>query len=139
MGSNSPGPQLGGEEEVVATETVEVGTQVSGIVKALYVDYNSRVRKGQVLALVDAGPYEVQLEEAKAALASARAAADAAKVSVQEAKDAVKAAVMTGFMLSRYRLCRVPKPRGVRRTSTSKGPSSSRRRGSARIRSRSVS
>jgi HlyD family secretion protein len=38
---------------VSADTTVEIGTQVSGILSKLYVDYNSRVRKGQIIALID--------------------------------------------------------------------------------------
>ena len=36
-----------------AVTTVDVGTQVSGIVKKLYVDFNSVVKKGQVIAILD--------------------------------------------------------------------------------------
>ena len=38
---------------VSAVTTVEVGTQVSGTIKEIYVDYNSTVKKGQMIALID--------------------------------------------------------------------------------------
>ena len=38
---------------VNAVTTVLVGTQVSGTIKSLYVDFNSRVKKGQLIALID--------------------------------------------------------------------------------------
>lgn len=51
---------------------VEVGTQVSGIVNKLYVDYNSIVKKGQVIAELDKTNLESQLNSAKASLVSAK-------------------------------------------------------------------
>ena len=61
------------EETVTATGTVNpvttvlVGTQVSGTIKALYADYNSRVRKGQVVAQLEPSLFETQVEQARAA------------------------------------------------------------------------
>jgi HlyD family secretion protein len=46
--------------------TVQVGTQVSGTIKALYVDFNSRVKKGQLIAQIDPAFYETQLAQAQA-------------------------------------------------------------------------
>lgn len=63
---------------VTATGTLEpvtnvtVGTQVSGIVAHLYVDYNSTVKKGQVIAELDKSNLMSELESAKAQLASAQ-------------------------------------------------------------------
>ena len=51
---------------------VEVGTQVSGIVSKLYVDYNSVVKKGQVIAELDKTNLESELNNAKAILTSAK-------------------------------------------------------------------
>jgi HlyD family secretion protein len=51
-----------------ATRTVDVGSQVSGIVKKLYVDYNSIVAKGQLIAEMDPSTIEVQVESAQASL-----------------------------------------------------------------------
>lgn len=63
---------------ITATGTIEpvtsvtVGTQVSGIVSKLYVDYNSIVRKGQVIAELDKTNLTSELNTAKANLASAQ-------------------------------------------------------------------
>jgi len=53
--------------------TVNVGTQVSGVVKRLYADFNSRVKKGQLLAEMDKTPLLATLSETEAALENARA------------------------------------------------------------------
>ena len=65
------------ENSVTATGTIEavtsvtVGTQVSGIVNKLYVDYNSQVKKGQVIAELDKTNLLSELNTAKANMASA--------------------------------------------------------------------
>jgi HlyD family secretion protein len=59
-----------------ALETVEVGTQVSGIIDKIYVDYNSVVKKGQLLAQIDETPLLAQLEQSQASVESAEAEAD---------------------------------------------------------------
>ena len=59
-----------------ALETVEVGTQVSGIIDHIYVDYNSNVKKGQLLAKIDETPLLAQLEQSQASVESAEAEAD---------------------------------------------------------------
>ena len=51
---------------------VEVGTQVSGIISHIYVDYNSTVKKGQVIAELDRENLNSQLETAQAQLESAK-------------------------------------------------------------------
>jgi HlyD family secretion protein len=53
--------------------TVQVGTYVSGPIHALYVDYNSPVTKGQLVAKIDQAPFLVKVHEAEANLANARA------------------------------------------------------------------
>ena len=64
------------QNSVTATGTIEavtsvtVGTQVSGIVNKLYVDYNSQVKKGQVIAELDKTNLLSELNTAKANLAS---------------------------------------------------------------------
>lgn len=70
------------ENSITATGTIEpvtsvtVGTQVSGIVSKLYVDYNSVVKKGQVIAELDKTNLMSELNTAKANLASARSTLD---------------------------------------------------------------
>jgi HlyD family secretion protein len=53
--------------------TVKVGSQVSGIIKELYADYNTLVRRDEVVALIDPAFYEAQVEQAKAQLLMAKA------------------------------------------------------------------
>lgn len=66
------------QNSVTATGTIEavtsvtVGTQVSGIVSKLYVDYNTQVKKGQVIAELDKTNLMSELNIAKANLASAQ-------------------------------------------------------------------
>jgi HlyD family secretion protein len=62
---------------------VSVGTQVSGVVTALYADFNSRVAKGQIIALIDPTVSEAQLNGAKAAVLKAQAAYDNAKADLE--------------------------------------------------------
>jgi HlyD family secretion protein len=56
-----------------AVETVQVGTQVSGSVQRLYADYNSIVRKGQVLARLDPLLIQADITRAEATLRGAEA------------------------------------------------------------------
>ena len=61
---------------IEAVTTVEVGTQVSGIVNKLYVDYNSVVKKGQVIAVLDRTNLTSELTSAQANLRSAQTELD---------------------------------------------------------------
>jgi HlyD family secretion protein len=56
-----------------AVVTVQVGSQVSGRIQELHADFNSVVKKGQVLALIDPANFEAQRERAQAQLATAQA------------------------------------------------------------------
>lgn len=56
-----------------ATSTVDVGTQVSGKIAKLYVDFNSEVKKGQLLAVIDTVNLVEQVSDAQANLAKAKA------------------------------------------------------------------
>lgn len=68
------------QNSITATGTIEpvtsvtVGTQVSGIVSKLYVDYNSVVKKGQVIAELDKTNLMSQLNSARASLRSGQSA-----------------------------------------------------------------
>ncbi len=68
-----------------AVTSVQVGSQVSGTVSRLYVDFNSRVRRGQVIAQIDPALFEGSLLQAKADLANARASVATAKANLQKA------------------------------------------------------
>jgi len=67
---------------VNAVTTVSVGSQVSGTVQKIFVDYNSRVRKGDLIALIDPRLFEASLLQASGSLENARAALERAEVLV---------------------------------------------------------
>ncbi len=71
---------------VNAVTTVLVGTQVSGTIKNIYVDFNSPVKKGQVIAQIDPATFEAQVEQARANLLSARASLEKADAALLDAK-----------------------------------------------------
>jgi HlyD family secretion protein len=62
-----------------AVNSVDVGAQVSGIIDSLYVDFNSTVKAGQVLAVLDTTITASQVFDARAGLLRARAQLDQAK------------------------------------------------------------
>src|SRR5881296_1871909 len=68
-----------------ALVTVQVGTQVSGRIQDLYVDFNSPVRKGQVLAKIDPQFFKAAVEQAKANLAAAEGNLAKAKAQAADA------------------------------------------------------
>ena len=53
--------------------TIIVGTYVSGVIKELFCDYNTQVKKGQVCAKIDPRPYQTVVDQNKANLAVAKA------------------------------------------------------------------
>ncbi len=53
--------------------TVQVGTYVSGVIQALYCDYNTIVRQGQLCAKIDPRPYQTIVEQDRANLSTAKA------------------------------------------------------------------
>lgn len=71
---------------VNAVEMVEVGTQVSGTITEIYVDYNSPVKKGQLLALLDPDVLSSKVDESNANLALAQAGVLRAKANLIEAQ-----------------------------------------------------
>ena len=69
---------------VNAVTTVLVGTQVSGTIKQLFVDYNSTVKPGQMLAQIDPASFEAQVAQAAANLSLARANLEKSKVALRD-------------------------------------------------------
>jgi HlyD family secretion protein len=59
---------------VNAVVDVQVGSQVSGNIKALYADFNTKVTRGQLVALIDPEVFQTQVDQAQAALGSAHSA-----------------------------------------------------------------
>src|SRR5229473_2015083 len=76
--------------DVSAIVTVNVGSQVSGIIDKLYVDFNSPVKKGQPLASLDARLFQAQLERAEAGLASAKANVEKAQAAYNDSERIAK-------------------------------------------------
>ncbi len=58
-----------------AVVTVQVGSQVSGNIIALYADFNTKVKQGQLVARIDPAIFKAQVDQAKANLDTAKAAA----------------------------------------------------------------
>jgi HlyD family secretion protein len=56
---------------ISAVTTVQVGSQVSGIIFKIYVDFNSPVMKGQLLAELDPTPFKLQVQQREADLQQA--------------------------------------------------------------------
>jgi HlyD family secretion protein len=80
--------------------TINVGTQVSGMISEIDADFNSKVKKGQILAKIDPTTFQASLEQAQATLAQSEAQAEASgatasggPASVAEAQAQAQAAV----------------------------------------------
>jgi HlyD family secretion protein len=74
--------------------TVLVGSQVSGTIKALYADYNSVVKEGQVIAQIDPALFDAQVEQGRASVLNTQANLTKAKADLENAKaNLVKAEV----------------------------------------------
>ncbi|HJR60220.1 MAG TPA: efflux RND transporter periplasmic adaptor subunit, partial [Vicinamibacterales bacterium] len=69
-----------------AVETVDVGTQVSGVVEEMTVDFNSIVKKGQVIARLDPSIIQTQIEQARANVTRAEADLDRLRVNLADAE-----------------------------------------------------
>jgi len=74
---------------------VTVGSQVSGIITKLYVDFNSPVKKGQVIAEIDPATYHAAVEQATANLANAKA-----NLELQQAQAERSAELYTNKLIS---------------------------------------
>jgi len=66
--------------------TVDVGSQVSGKIQDLYVDFNSQVKKGQIIAKIDPELFETRVSQSKANYQSSKASMDKAKVTLENNK-----------------------------------------------------
>ncbi|MHB8521343.1 MAG: efflux RND transporter periplasmic adaptor subunit [Limisphaerales bacterium] len=65
---------------------VQVGSQISGIIEKLYVDYNSPVKQGQVIAQIDPATFSATVHQAEGNLANAQAALELTQVNEVRAK-----------------------------------------------------
>jgi HlyD family secretion protein len=69
-----------------AVTTVQVGSQVSGTIASLQADFNSQVKKGQVIARLEPSLFQAQVDQARATLVKLQADAAKANVSLQDAQ-----------------------------------------------------
>ena len=69
-----------------AVITVQVGSQVSGTIQKLFVDFNSRVKQGQVIAQIDPALFQGTLLQAKADLENAKANLASAKANLEKSR-----------------------------------------------------
>jgi HlyD family secretion protein len=75
-----------------AVITVQVGSQVSGTIQKLFVDYNSRVTEGQIIAQIDPASFEARVSQARANVASAGAAVQVARANVDNSQATIETA-----------------------------------------------
>jgi HlyD family secretion protein len=91
---------VGASGTLQAVTSVQVGTQVSGTVMELRADFNSLVRKGQVIARLEPSLFETQIEQAKANLIRAQAELERLKVALDDAQTkAARARELAGRQL----------------------------------------
>ena len=64
--------------------TIQVGSQVSGMIESLHADFNSKVTANQVVARIDPFPYQARRDQAVASLANAKAAFDKARIDLAQ-------------------------------------------------------
>jgi HlyD family secretion protein len=76
---------------VQAVTTVQVGSQVSGTVQWLGADFNSQVKRGQVIARLDPAIFQAQVDNARASVQNAQAAIIAAQTDIVNQQANVKA------------------------------------------------
>jgi HlyD family secretion protein len=81
---------------VNAVVTVQVGSQVSGNIQQLFVDYNSPVTEHQIIAQIDPAPFETRVSQARATLASLQASVQVAEATVENSHAAVDTAQANG-------------------------------------------
>src|SRR6476620_2324677 len=77
---------VGATGTLQAVTTVQVGTQVSGTISELHADFNSLVKKGQVLARLDPSLFQTQIEQARANLVRSQADLERQKVALDDAR-----------------------------------------------------
>jgi HlyD family secretion protein len=83
---------VGATGTLQAVTTVQVGSQVSGTIQSLHADFNSVVKRGQVIARLDPSLLEARLGQTRASLVSARANAERARTTVEDTRQKYKRA-----------------------------------------------
>lgn len=74
-----------------AVTTVQVGSQVSGVISSLYADFNSPVKKGQLLAELDPTPFEAQVEQRRADLTRAQVGTEDTRIKYERQRRLLEA------------------------------------------------
>ena len=77
---------VGATGTLEAVTTVQVGSQVSGTIQSLGADFNSRVKKGQVVARLDPSLFDARVGQARAQLQTAHANTDRSKAEVEDTR-----------------------------------------------------
>ena len=75
-----------------AVVTVQVGSQVSGTILALFADFNTKVTKGELIARIDPAPFQAKVDQAQANLDAARANVVNAQAVIQQATAGIQSA-----------------------------------------------
>ena len=75
-----------------AVVTVQVGSQVSGIILALFADFNTKVTKGELIARIDPAPFQAKVDQAQANVDAAKAAVANTQAVVQQALAGIQSA-----------------------------------------------
>ena len=70
--------------------SVQVGSQISGMIQRLYVDFNSSVTQGQLVAEIDASTYRAALHQSEGNLANVRAALELTQINARRASELLK-------------------------------------------------
>jgi HlyD family secretion protein len=83
---------VGATGALEAVTTVQVGSQVSGTIQSLHADFNSVVRRGQVIARLDPSLFEARLGQSRANLMAARANAERARAAVADTRQKLQRA-----------------------------------------------
>jgi HlyD family secretion protein len=79
--------QVTANGQISPVKNVAVGTQVSGIIDEIFVDFNSRVTNGQIIAQIDPSTYKQNITQSEAELANAQAALEYAQINMRRASD----------------------------------------------------
>lgn len=72
--------------QITPVKSVQVGSQISGIIKDLHVDFNSHVTNGQLVAQIDPSTYQQNMTQAEAELANAKASLEYAELAYKRNK-----------------------------------------------------
>jgi HlyD family secretion protein len=78
-----------------AVLSVDVGSQISGLIKELHADFNTPVKKGQVLVEIDPATYQQKLRQAEASLASAQATFNLSEINAKRTQELFAKSLVT--------------------------------------------